>query len=123
VRHRGNARQRFAPEPKRRNPLEIVGAANLAGRMALDGQPGVLRIHPFSVVLDADQLLAAEFDGDGQPPGAGVDRVLDQLFDDGGRTFNHLARGDLVGKIRRQPVNLRHAVRSTSSGGTHRASR
>jgi len=97
MRHRRNAGQRFAAESERRDPLEIVGAANLAGRMTLDREPGVLRIHPFPVVLDADQLLAAEFNRDGQPPRARIDRVFNQLLDDGRRTLDDFARGDLIG--------------------------
>ena len=65
-------------------------------------------VHPFAVVLDANQLLAAELDGDGDAARAGVDRVLDQLLDDGRRALDDLAGGNLVGEVRRQAVNLAH---------------
>ena len=32
--------------------------------MTLDRQAGILRVHPFPIVLDPDQFLAAELDGD-----------------------------------------------------------
>ena len=67
--------------------------------MALDRQARILRVHALAVVLDANQLLAAELDGDGEAPRAGVDRVLDQLLDDRGRTLDDLAGGNLVGEV------------------------
>ena len=53
-----------------RNPsvsdgAEIVSAANLAGRVPLQTQPRIIRIHAVAVVFDANELLAAVFDGDG----------------------------------------------------------
>ena len=97
-----------------RNPsvaiaAEVVGAANLARRMPLDGQPRVLRLHPFAVVFDANQLLAAELDGDGDAPRAGIDGVLDQLLDDRGGPLDDLAGGDLVGKVEREAVDASHS--------------
>ena len=99
MRHRGDARQRLAAEAERRDRAEIVGAADLARRVPLDRQPRVLRLHPLAVVLDADQLLAAELDRDGDAARAGVERVLDQLLDDRGRPLDDLAGGDLVGEV------------------------
>ena len=73
MRHRRDAGQRLTAEPERRDAREIVGPANLARRMALDGQPRILRLHPLAIVLDANQLLAAELDGDGDAPRAGIE--------------------------------------------------
>ena len=103
--------RRDAGSASPRNPsvaiaLEIVGAADLARRMPLDGQPRILRLHPLAIVVDANQLLAAELDGDGDAPRAGVDGVLDQLLDDGGRPLDDFAGGDLVGEIGWQPMDL-----------------
>ena len=99
MRHRRNRRQRLAAEPERQDRREIVGAPDLAGRVALDRQPRIVRLHPLAVVLDADLLLAAELDVDRQPAGAGVDRVLDQFLDDRGGPLDDLAGGDLVGEV------------------------
>ena len=42
------------------------------------------------------------------PPGAGVDGVLDQLLDDRGGPLDDFARGDLVGEVGRQPMDPGH---------------
>ena len=60
MRHRRDARQRFAAEPERVNGGEIVGALNLARRVALEREPRILRAHPLAVVFDAHKPLAAQ---------------------------------------------------------------
>ena len=62
VRHRRDRRQRLAAEPERQDRRQIVGAPDLAGRVALDREPRVVRLHALAVVFDADLLLAAELD-------------------------------------------------------------
>ena len=99
MRHRRDRRQRFAAEPQRADRREIVGPADLARRVPLDGEPRVVGLHALAVVFDADLLLAAELDVDRQPAGAGVDRVLDELLDDGGRPLDDLAGGNLIGEV------------------------
>ena len=78
--------------------------------MPLNRQAGVLGLHPFAVVFDPDQLLAAELYDDNDPPGAGVDRVLDQLLDHRCRALDHFAGGDLVGQVGWQNVNAPHQI-------------
>ena len=65
-------------------------------------------VHSRAVVFDAHQALAAELDRHGDAPRTRVDGVLHQLLDDRGRTFDDLARCDLVGKVRRQTVDAAH---------------
>src|SRR6185503_21284647 len=96
MRDRRDTGQRLAAETERGNPLEVVGTANLAGRMALDGEPRILRRHAFAVVFDLDQLLAAKLHRDDDPARARVDRVLDELFDHGCRTLDDFSGGNLV---------------------------
>ena len=67
--------------------------------MALEGQQSVVAIHAAAVVGDADQLAPAGLDLDADAVGPGVQSVLQQLFNDGGRPVHHLARGDLVGNL------------------------
>ena len=50
-----------------------------------------------AVVGDADQPLAAVGEGDVDPPGAGVERILDQLLDRRRRPLDHLAGSDPIG--------------------------
>jgi hypothetical protein len=76
--------------------------------VTFDGQPGVVGLHSLAVVLDAKELLAAELDDDGDPASVRVERVLDELLDNGRRPLDDLARGDLVGEMNGQPVNAGH---------------
>ena len=87
----GDRGQRFAAEPERRNPDEIGVRDDLGRCVALEGQPGVLARHAFPVVAneDARDAAAVHFDFDARR--SRVQRVLDQLLDDRGRPFHHLA--------------------------------
>ena len=102
MRDRRDAGQRFAAEPERVDRGEIVGALNLARGVTLEREPRILRAHPFAVVLDAHEPLAAQLDVDLDAPRAGVDGVFDELFDDRCRPLDHLAGGDLIGEIGRE---------------------
>ncbi len=64
--------------------------------MALNRQSGVLFRHPAAVVHDGDQVLAAILDGHQNLLGSRVNRIFNELLDDGGRTLHHLSGGDLV---------------------------
>ena len=80
------------------------------------------RVIPSPSSSTGDQLLAAELDGDRDARGAGVDGVLDELLDDRRRPLDDLAGGDLVGQLRRQPMNAVHSqsirrnIQSISAG-------
>ena len=115
VRHRRDARQRLAPEAERGDGGEIAEAADLAGRMALDGQLRIGGSHPLAVVLDADQPLAAQLQRHRHAPGARVERVLDELLDGRGGTLHHLASRNLVGKPGREPVDPAHVPPATGA--------
>ena len=97
VRHRGDARQRLAPEAEGGDSVEIAKAADLAGGVALDGQLRVGGGHALAVVLDANQALAAQLQGHRHPAGARVEGVLDELLDRRGGALHHLPGRDLVG--------------------------
>ena len=114
VRDRGNRRQRFAAKPQRRDCRQIAARPDLAGRVPLQRQLGVIRRHPLAVVFDAHQALAAKLDGHRDASGAGVDGVFDQLLDDRRRALDDLAGGDLVGELDREAMNLRHGYVSVS---------
>src|SRR5207248_6073021 len=59
VRDRGDAGQRLAAEAQRADGAEVVGAADLARGVALDGEARILGVHAVAVVFDANQPLAA----------------------------------------------------------------
>src|SRR5690554_4580579 len=77
--------------------------------MRRDGQQELLGLDAAAVIGDANQLAAAAGDLDVDSRCAGVERVLQQLFDDAGRTLDHLARGDLVDNARRESLDIGHA--------------
>ena len=99
VRDRRDAGQRFASEAERVDGGEVVGALNLARRVTLERQPRILRAHPFAIVFDAHEPLAAQLDVDLDAARARVDGVFDELFDDRGRPLDDLAGGDLVREV------------------------
>src|SRR5205085_8746847 len=80
--------------------------------MALEREPRILRLHPFPIVFDLDLLLAAELDVNPDASRARVERVLDELLDDGRGAFDDLARRYLVGKISRKEMDLGQLRRS-----------
>ena len=51
--------------------------------MALESQKRVVAIHAVAIVRDADQLASAGFNLDANAMCSGIERVLQQLFDDG----------------------------------------
>ena len=91
---------------------EVLEAAELAGGVPLQRQPGVLRPHPRAVVRHADEAEAALLRLDGDGPGARVERVLHQLLHDRGGPLHDLAGGDLVDEPGGQDLDARH-VRGT----------
>ena len=117
VRHRRDARQRLAPEAERGDGGEIIEAADLAGRVALDRKLGIGGGHALAVVLYANHPLAAQLQRHGHPDGAGVEGVLDQLLDRRGGALGHLAGRDLVGQPGRQPVDPAHRRPATGVPG------
>src|SRR5260370_34034196 len=74
-----------------------VGGAEVAGGVELEREERVIVGDDVAVVDDANHALAAGFDFDANGFGAGVEGVLKQLLDDGGRPLDDLARGDAVG--------------------------
>jgi hypothetical protein len=53
--------------------------------MPLDRERRVFRLHAFAIVLDTDLFLSAELHVNSDPARAGIDRILDELLDDGSR--------------------------------------
>ena len=106
ARDRGDGGQRLAAKAKRVDPLDIVHVADLAGRLPLNAEQGVVAAHAAAVVAHLNQLAAARGDGHIDPRGAGVDGVLHQLLHHRGRPFHHLAGRDLVRDMDRQQSDM-----------------
>ncbi len=100
-----DARQRLAAKSHRRERLEIVEASDLARCVARQGEGELVRRNAGAIVRHTDQPCSATGNLDGYRPRARVERILDELFDDGGRPLHDLARGDLVDELRRQNLN------------------
>ena len=64
--------------------------------MSLEGEQGIVAIHPAAVVGDADQLAPSGLHFNPDAVGSGVEGVLQQFLDHRGRPVDDLARSDLV---------------------------
>ena len=118
ARHGGDRRERLAPETERRYSDQVRGITDLARGVARQRELGIHAAHPLAVVAHADECLAAVFHLDPDGPGAGVERVLDQLLHDRGWPLDHLTRRDLIGDLRREHRDLRRHSGSTSVART-----
>ena len=70
-------------------------------------QVRLLRRHTVTIVRDDDAPEATTLDLHLDPTRTGVERVLDELLDDGRGTLDHLASGDLVRERGRQETDAR----------------
>ena len=61
-----------------------------------------------TVVADLDALASAIFEEHVDRARAGIDGVLDELFDDGGGTLDDFTGGDLVDQLGRQEMDAGH---------------
>ena len=112
ARDRGDGGERLAPEAEAPDALEILEPRQLAGRVALEGQPGVLGAHAQAVVGHGDQRGPAVPDLDPDPAGLGVEGVLDQLLGHRGGSLDDLSGGDLVHQGVRKPPDAPHRLQT-----------
>ena len=89
---------------------QVFRRAQLAGRVAFEGEQRVLTVHPVAVVGDPQPPYAAPDDLDDDRGRAGVQGVLDQLLRGARRALDHLARGDLVRECLVEAANASHAA-------------
>ena len=87
------------------DPVDILERADLACRITGKGERHVLAGDPLSVVGDANRFAAALLQVHGDLGGSRIQRIFQQLLDDGSRSINHLARGNPVGQRFRQNDN------------------
>jgi hypothetical protein len=78
--------------------------------MTLEGRFQLSRIDAAAIVRNPNGIEAARRYLDSYARRAGIKRVLKQLFDDGGGSFYHLARGDAGGDFRRQNADWQRAL-------------
>src|SRR5262249_38955899 len=87
--------QRFAAKTKRADAEQIIGAGELAGRVAGKGEGQIFRKDAAAVVDDTNQLRAPLFDVDVNAAAAGIDRVFQEFLDDAGGPLDDLSGGNL----------------------------
>src|SRR6185437_6984112 len=113
--------------------LEIVEAADLAGRMRGHRQRQLVDVDAATVVAHADKARTPGLDIHLDPRGAGIEAVLDQFLDHGRRPLDDFAGGDLVDEFGRKQADRGHprtlaangwrAVSWTESSATRRRAR
>ena len=107
----GDAREGFAAEAEGVDGCEIVPCSDFTGGVAFEAKEGVVAIHADAVVGDLDEGNTAPAGQDFDASGGGVDRIFNEFFDDGGRSFDDLAGGHLAGDLFGEQVNTGHEER------------
>ncbi len=105
-------REGFAPEPERLDPVDRSGRVEFARRVPFDRERKLVRRDALAVVRDLDPGETSLVDPDRDRARSRVQRVLDQLLDDGGRSLDDLARGDPLDRGRVEPPDR------TTTGGS-----
>jgi hypothetical protein len=104
--------QRLAPEAQARHAFELCQRADLACRVAAEGERQFVGGDAAAVVFDEDGAHASGGEMDRDPRRAGIERVVDELPDDGGRALDDLAGCDLAHqRIGQRPDGPAHGVR------------
>jgi hypothetical protein len=95
----GDARERFAAEAEGLDRREIGARANFARGVALEAEERIVAVHAHAVVDHPEARAPARADGDLDPGGAGIERILHQLLHHAGRALDDFARGHLAGDV------------------------
>ena len=103
----GDAGESLAAKAERSDRPEVARAVQLAGGVAHQGPGQLGRGDTVAVVSDDDPRDSAVVDPHVDAPGARVERVLDELFDNGGGALDHLTGGDLPDRHRIEQANPR----------------
>ena len=106
-----NAGQSLPPESERGDGGKVSAFPDLAGGVPLEAEERIRAIHPGAVVRDTDQPGAAPLELDGDAPSSGIDGVLDQFLDHGGRSLDHLTRSHLAGEDIGENLDAAHSER------------
>jgi len=82
----------------------VDGIVRELGRcVPLQRQTHFLGRHSAAVVGDFDAVEPTSGQADGDARRTGIERVFDQLLEGASRALDHLARGDAIDELRRQP--------------------
>ena len=92
----GHRSQGLAPEAQRGDMFQVGQRGNLAGGVPGQGQRQLVFLDAPAVVDDLKPAQTAFLDADLDLAGPGIQRVLQQFLDGGGRALDDLAGGDLA---------------------------
>ena len=96
-RHTGNARKSLPAKSHRSDRCKISTLPDLAGGMSLKAKKGIGAVHTRTIVSNAHHASSPPLKLDDDPPGPGINGVLYQFLDDGGRSLHHLTGRHLAG--------------------------
>ena len=96
--HGTDTGQGLAAKAQGGHPFQVIQIMDFTGGMACDGQRQIVFFHPRAIVPNPDQLDATLLHFHIQAPGAGIQAVFQQFFDDGRRALHHFTGSDLVGE-------------------------
>ena len=100
-RHCRHGSQRFAAKAQRVDAVQLRLRLQLAGSVALEGQPNLPGGNALAVIRNAQVFDAAAPQLHRHMGSARVDGVFHQFLHHGSGAFHHLARGDLSDQFRR----------------------
>ena len=67
--------------------------------MPFQCQQRVVPTHSKTIIRNNNRGPSAGFDGDCNPVSIGIESILNEFLDDGGRPFHDFAGGDLIGNV------------------------
>src|SRR5215469_3786515 len=106
--HRCDGRQCFAAKSEGCDVEQVVGIADFRRGVTLEREHSIVVQHAPTIVDDLDKLASTRLDVDADAARARIEGVLQQLFDNGCGTLNHLAGGNLVRDVFREDVDTAH---------------
>ena len=109
-RHGGDAGERFPAEAVGEDLLQVFRRGDLGGRVPLEAEHGVHRAHAAAVVDDLQERAPRIGHDHGNLRRARVDGIFHQLLHHGRGSLHDLARGDHVGDLRREDLQLAHSA-------------
>jgi len=108
VRHRGDARERFATEAEAADPFQVLERADLARGVAGERELQFVARDAAAIVRDLDELGAAPGEYHGNFTRAGVEAVLQQFLEGRCRPLDDFPRGDLADQEVREDADGGH---------------
>ena len=109
----GNGRDRgqgFSAKAQGGNREQIVARAQLGGSVPFERQQRIIAHHAAAIIGNAYELASSALHADHDAGGAGVEGILQQLFDHRRRPVNYFAGRDLIGHLVGQYVDTAHSL-------------